>query len=305
MVTEQFQVQLAKPEREFVRVYKDFLNSSLLTVEEKMVYIALKSFVDYRQDSGDVFPSMETLCKLTSLSRPRATRTITSLEKKGLVKKTRRGLTKSNLYTLVDTASMWSAETVEELKDLAEAKIQLSTEEMLDELKRRGAIIIVKEKEPDTTEPTKDQMCQALELKQFDMVNTTTNQADSQEFERYSLERIRIYYDYDVMIADNPYQTQEIDSVMSILHTILNTTKPTIRVGGEDKPNMVVVGKLMKLTYPGIMYAIEKFMEQTDRINNPTSYMLTLLYNAEEQMHLDISNRVQHDMYHWNSQTKE
>ena len=68
---------------------------------------------------------------------------------------------------------------------------------------------------------------------------------------------------------------------------------------------MAVISKLMKLTYSGIMYAIEKFKEQTERIKNPTSYMLTLLYNAEEQRNLDIANQVQHDMYHWNPPTEE
>ena len=164
---------------------------------------------------------------------------------------------------------------------------------------------VTKEKEPDTTEPTKDQLNQAFELNQFDIVNTTTNSQKSQEVERYSLEQIRILYDYDVMISDNPYQKHDIDSVISILHTSLNTTKAAIRIGGEDKPSMVVIGKLMKLTYSGIMYAIEKFKEQTERIKNPTSYMLTLLYNAEEQMNLDIANQVQHDMYHWNPPTEE
>ena len=86
---------------------------------------------------------------------------------------------------------------------------------------------------------------------------------------------------------------------MSILHTSLNTTKATIRIGGEDKPAMVVIGKLMKLDYSDIMYAIEKYQEQTDRIKNPTAYMLTLLYNAKEQSNLDITNQVQHDMYNW------
>ena len=298
MGTEQFKVQLATPERDFVKVYKDFLNSTLLSVEEKMVYIALKSFVTYGQDSGKVFPSMETLCKLTSLSKPRATRTITSLTKKGIVQKTRRGLTKSNLYTLIDIPDMWGAETEEQMKELAELKIELTTEEMLAELERRG-LKIIKEKEPESTEPTKDQLNQALELNQFDIVNTTINSQKSQEIEKYSLEQIQAYYEYDVMIHDNPYQKNDIDSVMSILHTALNTSKPTIRIAGEEKPSMAVAGKLMKLTYSGIMYAIGKYKEQTERIKNPTAYMLTLLYNAEEQMNLDIANQVQHDMNKW------
>jgi hypothetical protein len=50
------------------------------------------------------------------------------------------------------------------------------------------------------------------------------------------------------------------------------------------------------------MYAIEKYQEQTERIKNPTSYMLTLLYNSKEQMNLDITNQVSHDMAHWNTE---
>ena len=90
--------------------------------------------------------------------------------------------------------------------------------------------------------------------------------------------------------------------MIDILHTAMNTTKPTIRVAGEDKPTMVVIGKLMKLDYETIMYAIEKFSEQTERIKNPVSYMLTILYTAPEQYKLDIQNQVKYDMSHWNEQ---
>ena len=156
---------------------------------------------------------------------------------------------------------------------------------------------ISKEKEPDTLSTDQSSNASSTQLNQFDIVNTTLNSSESQEKERYTLEEIRLFYDYEIMITDHPFQKQEIDSVMSILHTSLNTTKTTIRIGGEDKPAMVVIGKLMKLDYSDIMYAIEKYQEQTDRIKNPTAYMLTLLYNAKEQSNLDITNQVQHDMY--------
>lgn len=99
------------------------------------------------------------------------------------------------------------------------------------------------------------------------------------------------------MIHDNPYKKQSIDSVMDILHTTLNTSKKTIRIAGTDKPTMVVIGKLMKLNNESILYAIKKFQEQTERVKNPTSYMLTILYMAPEQFHLDITNQVQHDLF--------
>ncbi len=98
------------------------------------------------------------------------------------------------------------------------------------------------------------------------------------------------------MVLDYPLQQNDIDSVMSILYTAMNTTKSTIKISGENRPAMAVIGKLMKLHKESIMYAIKQFSEQTERIKNPTAYMLTILYNAPEQFNLDIQNRVSHDM---------
>lgn len=291
-------VQLAQPRRDFVMVYKDFLNCKLLTAEEKLIYIALKSFVEYGKDTDEVYPSMETLCKITSMSKPRATRTITSLVKKGIIKKQRQGLTKPNIYTIVDVPAMWGTDTLKEMKTVSESQMSDKTnEELIEELIKRGAITIVKEKEPDTTEPTKDQLNQALELNQFDVVNATINPEKSQELERYSLEQIKEHFDYNIMVHDNPYKQKSIDMIMNILYDNLNTSKKTIRVSGEDKPAMVVQSKLMKLDNSCIMYAIEKFSENTERVKNPISYMLTILYKAQEQYDLDIANQVQYDMY--------
>lgn len=295
-------IKSATDQRPFIMVYHDFLDSDVVGSHEKMVFIALKKFADSK---NQCFPSLKKLSDVTGLSKRKIQDTLKELEQKHIISIESRlradGGTTSNLYTLYDFKELWNAGSSEEMAAVVD---EYEDKKLISLLEAKG-YTVTKEKEPDTTEPTKDQLNQALELNQFDIVNTTTNSQKSQEVERYSLEQIRILYDYDVMISDNPYQKHDIDSVMSILHTNLNTTKPTIRIGGEDKPSMVVIGKLMKLTYSGIMYAIEKFKEQTERIKNPTSYMLTLLYNAEEQMNLDIANQVQHDMYHWNPPTEE
>lgn len=298
MAEERIEVQLASPERHYVKVYNDFLNSEQLTTEEKMVYIALKSFVSYGQDEGQVFPSMETLCKITSMSRPRATRAITGLIRKGIVKKKRRGLTKSNIYTLYDNAAMWAAESEQEMRDLAERNITLSSQEMLEELKRRGVIEIVNTKKEPASGT--DQSTEAsTSFDSLDIVLTTNNSTQNFEGsqERYSLENVRELFDYAVLASDKRCSISDLDSVMNILYDVLNTTKTTIRVSGENKPAMVVIGKLMKLTYEEILYSIQKFNERTDRIGNPRAYMLTILYTAREQMNLDINNQVQHDLY--------
>jgi len=296
MVEDKIEVLSAIPERLYVRVYKDFLATKHLTAEEKIVYIALKSFVDFKHDEGQVFPSMDTLCQLTSMSRPRATRTITSLIKKGIVKKERRGLTKSNLYTLYDNPSMWKAETLKDMQDAVEYKIPFSTQELLEELKRRGAITETKKEPASGTDQSSEA---STSFKESNIIKTTNNTTlnDSGCQERYSLEQVRELFDYAVLANDKRCSDRDLDAVMDILYDTLNSTKQTIRISGENKPAMVVIGKLMKLTYEEILYSIQKFNDRTDRIGNPRAYMLTILYTVREQMALDINNQVQHDMY--------
>lgn len=286
----------ATDQRKFTLVYNDFLESELLNYYEKMVFIALKKFAD--NDTMRAFPSLKTIHKITGISLSQVRRSIDHMEELGVISIEHRTDKdkghQSNLYTLYDYAEIWQVGSSE---DVAAVVDEVSEMKLVAKLRAKG-YIVTKEKEPETTEPTKAQLNQALELNQFDIVNTTPNSNKSQEAERYSLEEIQQIYDYDIMIADNPYSKNDIDSVMEILHTALNSTKKTIRIGGEDKPTMVVIGKLMKIGYSEVMYCIEKFKEQTERIKKPSAYMLTLLYNSKEQMNLDISNQVQHDMYH-------
>lgn len=157
-----------------------------------------------------------------------------------------------------------------------------------------------KEKGLESAEPTKVTAEPSTKQSLSNMVNTTTNSEESQ-LEKYTLEQIKQIFDYNVMVHDNPLKKQDVDTVMDILYTVMNTNKPAIRIAGEDWLAMVVIGKLMKLNNESIMYAIKKYQEQTDRIMNPTSYMLTILYNAPEQYDLDIQNQVLYDMAHdWN-----
>ena len=295
-------IQSATDQRPFIMVYQDFLESDLLdNYYQKLVYIYLKKFAD---SNNQCFPSIKRLSSLTKIGTTKVKQTLAELEEKGVISKVNRnrsdGGKTSNLYTLYDFAEIWKVGSSEDVAAVAE---EVSEAKMIATLKARGYTVI-KEKEPDTLSTDQSSNVSSTQLNQFDIVNTTINSKESQEVERYSLVEIRAYYEYDIMVNDNPFAKNDIDSVMDILHTYLNTTKKTIRIGGEDKPAMVVISKLMKLTYSEIMYAIDKFKEQTDRIKNPTAYMLTLLYNSKEQMNLDISNQVQHDMYHWEPPTE-
>ncbi len=135
----------------------------------------------------------------------------------------------------------------------------------------------------------------STQLNQFDIDNPTSNFDKSQDLERYTIDQIRQLFDYNTMLQDHPEQQQDIDTAIGILHTAMNTTKPTIRIAGQDKPAMVVIGKFMKLDKESIMYAIKKFSEQTDKIKNPIAYMTTILYTAQEQYYLDMKNQVNNE----------
>lgn len=291
-------IQPATDQRPFIMVYQDFLESELLDNHyQKLVYIYLKKFADSK---NQCYPSVKKLSKLTKISVHKIKITLAELEDKGIIAKKNRtrpdGGKSSNLYTLYDFKELWNAGSSEEVAAVIDG---IQEKYMIEALTAKG-YYVTKEKGL-ASEPTKAHT-QAPQLNQFDIVNTTTNSGESQDLERYTLDQIKQLFDYDIMIQDNPYRQQDIDSVMNILYTTMNTTKATIRISGEDKPSMVVIGKLMKLSYSEIIYAIEKYQEQTERIKNPTSYMLTLLYNAKEQMNLDITNQVSHDMAHWNTE---
>ena len=296
-------IKSATDQRRFTLVYNDFLESDILNYYEKMVFIALKKFAD--NDTMRAFPSLKTIHGITGISLSQVRRSIEHMEQLGVISVEHRTDKEkghqSNIYTLYDYAEIWKVDSSND--DVAAVVDEISEAKLVAELKARG-YTVTKEKEPDTLQADQSDNESSTQLNQFDIVNTTINSKESQEVERYSLVEIRAYYEYDIMVNDNPFAKNDIDSVMDILHTNLNTTKKTIRIGGEDKPAMVVISKLMKLTYSEIMYAIDKFKEQTDRIKNPTAYMLTLLYNSKEQMNLDISNQVQHDMYHWEPPTE-
>lgn len=298
---ENITVQLANPERKFVKVYHDFLKSELLTVEEKIVFIVLKSFVDFSKDNGGTqgkaYPTIETICRLSSLSRPRATRAINKLTEKKIVKKIRRGLTKSNIYIISDYAAMWVCDNLKDVAAIAENEgiKPLTPEEHIKALEKMGYKVEIKEKGLEPTAPAKVTVESSTQSNNIKHSDNTTDFQESQDLERYTLEQIQQLFGYDIMVHDYPNEREHIDSVMSILHTAMNTTKATIRIAGEDKPAMVVIGKLMKLSNESILYTIRKFQEQTERIRNPTSYMLTILYMAPEQCHLDLMNLGHHN----------
>ena len=282
-------VQLASQERYYTKCYHDFMDCNLLNGEEKIVFLALKRFLDVKSEQGKVFPTIETIQDMTGWGNQKVVKYIKSLVKKGVVKKIRQALSKPNIYILADYPVMWTCDSVEDMAAVAENQgvKPLTPAEHIAELERMGYTVQIKEKEL-VSEPTKAHT-QALDNQNFSKEQNTTDKPKSQA-ERYTMEDIKALYEYDSLIIQYPAKQTDIDIVFDILYDTLNSTKSTIRIGGEDKPQMVVIGKLMKLQPDDLIYSIDMYHQQDQRIKNVKGYLLTILYSSREQQHLDIMN---------------
>lgn len=281
-------IKSATDQRPFIMVYQDFLESDLLDNHyQKLVYVYLKKFADSK---NQCFPSVKTLSKLTKISVNKVKLTLAELEKKGVISKENRtrpdGGKSSNLYTLYDFKELWDAGSSEEVATVVD---EYEDKKLISLLEAKGYTVI-KEKELES-EPTKAQT-QALELNQYDMVNNIIKSNECQVMERYTHDQIRQIFELDYILLDYPNYKTDVSTVENILYDVMNTSKPTVRIAGEDKPTMIVIGKLMKLDKDLIVYAIEKYHEHKGEINNPISYMRTILYNAPEQFDLEVRNRI-------------
>ena len=293
---DKIEVRLKPPERRFVKVYTDFLNCPLLSSGEKLVYIALKSFVEFGKDADNVFPSIETLCKLTSMTKNTVITHLKALVRKGVIEKNRRGLTQTNIYTLNDSSYMWQAETQEELTERAEQKVPYSTDELLRELERRGISVISQDKksEPPSTDADQSTADSSPKSIYYSVENENTSYSaerqplDKASAERYTVQDIEELFDFAVIRAD--MGDQDAEAVYNVLYDLLNTRRESIRVGAENRPTMVVIGRLMKLDYTDIEFVIRQYNKQDIKIKNPTAYLTKLLYTAKEQNRLSMLN---------------
>lgn len=301
--------ELDTEQRPFTIIYHDFFESSLLSMHGKMIFIALKTFAD---SNNQCFPSVKLLAELTGMGKTTVNKALTELVQKGVISKKNRirkdGGKTSNFYTLYDYSFIWNtcsspADDSISADDSASADDTILECRLIEELQARGYMVTKKELD---SAPAKKQNQELDKLDKSYIPDThhNTESSKSQDVERYTLNDLREFFDYDAMIIDNPCRKDDIDSVMDIIYTAVNSTKPAIRVACENKPVPVVIGRLMKLKKESIIYSIEKFSQQTERIKQPVPYMLTILYNAPEQYILDIRNQASHDMtYGWKDQT--
>lgn len=303
MATSKKQIIVAEiSDRElFTPVYHSFLHSKKLNGKEKLLYIVLKSFLNVGSRTGEVYPTIETICDMVDMSKPTVISILKSLENKGILKIQQRGLNKPNLYSLYDYRTLWEND---EDNTISELEKQRKEEEAINFLKSRGYQFITKEKEavPIPTTVTETSPHNYNQSSNNNSTGITKNQ--EKVAERYSLDFLKTFLNYNDMLIQNPYDQKIIDTFFHYLYDAMNSTKKTIRVNGEDKPREVVISVLAKLEHYDFLYAIEKYKKNTSKVEHQGAYIITLLYNAKAQSEADITNQVQHNMYEYVNRKK-
>ena len=116
------------------------------------------------------------------------------------------------------------------------------------------------------------------------------------EREQYE-ELIRDNLELDILSQDSRFDTDRVNEMVEIMLDVICSTKPTIRINGEDMPQQVVKSRFLKLNSSHIEYVLHAMDECPSDIRNIRAYMLTTLYNASLTMDNYYSALVNHDLY--------
>ncbi|MCH5204835.1 MAG: hypothetical protein J1F03_08790 [Oscillospiraceae bacterium] len=77
---------------------------------------------------------------------------------------------------------------------------------------------------------------------------------------------------------------------------VICSTKPTVRVNGEELPKELVKSKFLKFDEGHIDYVLFSLKNNSTDVRNIRSYLITALYNAPNTIGSYYTSRVNHDM---------
>lgn len=137
-----------------------------------------------------------------------------------------------------------------------------------------------------------------------DAINTDNKKTDKSETDPIdqcdAIDEMRDYFEstcnFEILKQSDPYHAGELDEIRELLVDVCTTTKPTIRIMGEDKPAAVVKSRLEKLNSSHISYVCDRMNDTTTKITNIRQYLLAALYNAPVTIDHYYTTLVHHDM---------
>jgi hypothetical protein len=90
---------------------------------------------------------------------------------------------------------------------------------------------------------------------------------------------------------------ERLEEIFDIMLETVYSRKRQIRISGEDMPAEAVKNRLLRLNDSHIEYVLECLSQNTTKIRNIRSYLLTALYQAPTTISSYYAARVSHDLY--------
>lgn len=148
--------------------------------------------------------------------------------------------------------------------------------------------------EQDFTKPPNCSIYKTKEIKPK-LINPINQSEDICKRSDYS-QIIRDNTECDFLIQQNPEKKEIILELIDIIVDTVCSTKPTIRVNGEDIPHDIVKSVFLKLNTSHIEYVLDAMDNNISDVRNIRSYMITTLYNSQLTLNSYWKSRVNHDM---------
>ena len=91
------------------------------------------------------------------------------------------------------------------------------------------------------------------------------------------------------------FNQEDVDEVVELIADIICTTRPMVRIGGENIPADQVKERFQRLDYSHLEYVFDCLRRNTTQIRNIRAYLLTALYNAPATINSYYQAVIQHD----------
>lgn len=103
--------------------------------------------------------------------------------------------------------------------------------------------------------------------------------------------------DYDGLLHCHPTEKMDINELVELIVETIAVKQPVIRINKYDFPYDVVRSRLEKIDFHTMEYVLECLRNNTTKVRNIRSYMLTTLYNAPVTCSNYYKAEVNHDFY--------
>ena len=103
--------------------------------------------------------------------------------------------------------------------------------------------------------------------------------------------------DYDGLLQCHPTEKMDINELVELMVETIAVKQPVIRINKYDFPYDVVRSRLEKIDFHTMEYVLECLRNNTTKVRNIRSYMLTTLYNAPVTCSNYYKAEVNHDFY--------